>query len=64
MKKVSTAKEMQTIDQRTTNDYGIPDLELMENAGRGCVDALARRFEDDLASKRMLIFWDKVQKAQ
>ena len=56
MKKVSTAKEMQTIDQRTTNDYGIPDLELMENAGRGCVDALARRFEDDLASKRMLIF--------
>ena len=50
---------MQTIDQRTTNDYGIPDLELMENAGRGCVDALARRFEDDLASKRMLIFCGK-----
>ncbi len=59
MKQVTTAKEMQAIDRCAINDYGIPDLELMENAGRGIVDALAKRYPDDLSTKRVLIFCGK-----
>ena len=55
MKIVSTAKEMQEIDERAIIDYGVPSLELMENAGQGIVDALTRRFHD-LSTKRILFF--------
>jgi NAD(P)H-hydrate epimerase len=30
------------LDQRAVEDFGIPSLVLMENAGRGCVDVLER----------------------
>ena len=40
MKIVSTAKEMQEIDDLAINKYGIKGLQLMENAGRGIVEAL------------------------
>lgn len=39
MKTVS-AKEMQTIDRRTIEEYGISSLILMENAGRGVADRI------------------------
>ncbi|SVC66336.1 uncharacterized protein METZ01_LOCUS319190, partial [marine metagenome] len=58
MKIVSTAKEMQEIDERAIIDYGVPSLELMENAGQGIVDALTRRFHD-LSTKRILVFCGK-----
>ena len=58
MKIVSTAKEMQEIDERAIVDYGVPSLELMENAGQGIVDALTRRFHD-LSTKQILVFCGK-----
>ena len=49
---------MQEIDERTIIDYGVPSLELMENAGQGVVEALTIRFHD-LSTKRILIFCGK-----
>ncbi|MBU3952324.1 MAG: NAD(P)H-hydrate epimerase, partial [Proteobacteria bacterium] len=38
-----TANQMQRMDHKTINSYGIPGRVLMENAGRGAADMLARR---------------------
>ncbi|OQX19684.1 MAG: hypothetical protein BWK76_03745 [Desulfobulbaceae bacterium A2] len=38
------ARQMRELDRRTMEDYGIPGLVLMENAGRGAVEALVRRY--------------------
>ena len=38
--KVVTAHTMQEIDGRTIGEFGIPGLQLMENAGRACVDTI------------------------
>ncbi len=40
--KIVTAEEMKRLDRKATADYGIPSLLLMENAGRGTVDAIER----------------------
>jgi len=37
-----TRSQSREIDRRAIEDYGIPGLVLMENAGRGCVDVLER----------------------
>jgi hydroxyethylthiazole kinase-like uncharacterized protein yjeF len=37
---LATAEEMRRADRRATERYGVPSLLLMENAGRGAVDAL------------------------
>ncbi|HXX23174.1 MAG TPA: NAD(P)H-hydrate dehydratase [Terriglobia bacterium] len=42
--KILTAAQMQKIDRLTTERYGVPSLTLMENAGRGVVEFLAKRF--------------------
>jgi NAD(P)H-hydrate epimerase len=39
---LATAEEMRRADRRATEQYGVPSLLLMENAGRGAVDALER----------------------
>jgi NAD(P)H-hydrate epimerase len=39
---LATAEEMRRADRRVTERYGVPSLLLMENAGRGAVDALVR----------------------
>jgi hydroxyethylthiazole kinase-like uncharacterized protein yjeF len=39
---LARAEEMRQADRRATERYGVPSLLLMENAGRGAVDALAR----------------------
>lgn len=53
--KIVTAKLMQDLDRRAIEEYGIPGLILMENAGRGAVEALTRHF-GDLAGKIVSIF--------
>lgn len=40
--KVLTAAEMREVDRLTTERYGIPSLQLMENAGRKAADAVLR----------------------
>jgi NAD(P)H-hydrate epimerase len=42
--KLVTAKQMQTLDSLAIKEYGIPGLTLMENAGRGAVDAMVKKF--------------------
>ncbi len=37
-----TREQCRSLDRRAINEYGIPGLVLMENAGRGCVDVLER----------------------
>ena len=58
MKKVLTAAEMQAIDKRAIEECGLPGTILMENAGRGSVDFLKRRFPD-LGEKKIVVFAGK-----
>lgn len=58
MRKILTAAQMQTIDKRAIEEYGIPGMILMENAGRGAVDFLKGRFPG-LGSKKVVVFAGK-----
>lgn len=49
---------MQAIDRCAIEEYGIPGILLMENAGRESVEILKRKFPD-LASKKIVIFAGK-----
>ncbi len=40
-----TADQMQRMDQKTIHSFGIPGTVLMENAGRGALDMLVRKFK-------------------
>jgi NAD(P)H-hydrate epimerase len=42
--KVVTTHTMQEIDRQAIEEFGIPGLDLMENAGQSCVDALISGF--------------------
>lgn len=53
--KIATAEQMLLCDRLTSAEYNIPGLELMENAGRGTVAAMARHF-GRLAERKVLIF--------
>jgi NAD(P)H-hydrate epimerase len=56
--KVVTAKEMQDIDRITIDDYGIPGIILMENAAKGVVASLFKKFLD-IKDKKIGIFAGK-----
>ena len=56
--KVVTSHTMQDIDKQTINEFGIPSLELMENAGRSCTDVIVREF-GHTQNKRVLILAGK-----
>lgn len=53
--KIATVEQMQLCDRLTSEEYGLPGLELMENAGRGTVAAMIRHF-GLLAEMKVLIF--------
>lgn len=40
-----TTRQMQAMDGKTINEFGIPGLVLMENAGRGALEMLVERFD-------------------
>ncbi len=42
--KVVTVHTMQEIDKRAIEEFGIPGLNLMENAGQSCTDAIVEEF--------------------
>jgi hydroxyethylthiazole kinase-like uncharacterized protein yjeF len=44
-----TPSEMQALDRRAVEDFSIPGLVLMENAGRGVTRLIERRFADRLS---------------
>ncbi len=52
--KILTSAEMQRVDRLTTEQFGVPSLTLMENAGRAVVEFLAERFSP-LDSHEILI---------
>ena len=58
MQKILTAAEMQAIDKRAIEEFGIPGMILMENAGRGAVEYLKDRFPD-LGNKKIAVFAGK-----
>lgn len=42
--KVVTGETMQRMDRRAIEEFGIPGIDLMEHAGRGCAAAIIERF--------------------
>jgi NAD(P)H-hydrate epimerase len=56
--KVLTAAQMRETDRLTTERYGIPGLELMENAGTAIAEFLLEKFPD-LSRRRILILCGK-----
>ncbi|BDV43379.1 bifunctional NAD(P)H-hydrate repair enzyme [Geotalea uraniireducens] len=42
--KIVTGETMQGLDRRVIDEFGIPGLQLMENAGRGCAVAITEAF--------------------
>jgi hydroxyethylthiazole kinase-like uncharacterized protein yjeF len=56
--KALTAARMREIDRLTTDRYGIASLELMENAGRGVADYIAKR-HSDLDRRRVVVLCGK-----
>ena len=41
-----TAEQMRQVDYKTITEFGIPEIVLMENAGRAIVSFLQEHFED------------------
>jgi NAD(P)H-hydrate epimerase len=56
--KVLTAAQMREADRLTTERYGIPSIELMENAGTAIAEFLREKFAD-LASRKILVLCGK-----
>lgn len=54
--KVVTASEMQLIDKKAIEEYGIPSLTLMENAGKSVAETIIVRFPN---KKRIAVFAGK-----
>lgn len=56
--KVVTAQEMRSIDQRAIDDFNIPGIVLMENAGRRIVEALLEK-HSEIGGRTVTIFIGK-----
>ncbi len=53
--KIVTGERMRELDRETTERYGIPGLELMENAGRGAAGAILQEYPGLVGKGRILI---------
>ncbi len=58
MQKLVTAAQMRELDRRTTQDYGVPSIVLMENAALRVVDVIAERY-GPLTGKRIAVVCGK-----
>src|SRR3990170_774605 len=58
MMKIVTAQEMQLLDKRSIEEYGIPGLILMENAGLAVLREMVRRY-GPLAGKTVTVIAGK-----
>lgn len=56
--KVATAEQMQELDRKAIEAYGIPGILLMENAGRGATETILEVFPD-VRGKRVVIIAGK-----
>lgn len=57
--RVATAKEMKEIDRRAMDEYGIPGIVLMENAGIKVVEAIKQHFGGRVQGKTVTVFVGK-----
>ena len=55
MMKVATAEQMQELDRKAIEQYGIPGIVLMENAGRGAAEEILKAFPDLHRQKTAII---------
>ena len=55
---VFTAAQMREVDRRTTEEYGVPSLQLMENAGARILEVLLQKYPD-LTSRRVVLLCGK-----
>lgn len=53
--KVATASQMQNLDRRAIQEFGIPGIVLMENAGRATAEAIVRHFPD-CGTRKVIVF--------
>ncbi len=53
--KLVNAEEMRAVDNRAINEYKIPSLELMENAGRGIFSYIDQKVLSEFENPRILI---------
>ncbi|MBS4028549.1 MAG: NAD(P)H-hydrate dehydratase [Ignavibacteriales bacterium] len=58
MENLLSSNEMRSCDKRAVEEYSIPSLLLMENAGRSVVDAIEKHF-GNVSGKSFLIFCGK-----
>lgn len=56
--KVATAEQMQELDRKAIEIYGIPGIVLMENAGRGAAEVISNSFPD-LQNRKIAIIAGK-----
>jgi NAD(P)H-hydrate epimerase len=52
---VLTAEQMRAVDHAATADFGVPTLLLMENAGRGVAEVVARELGGRVAGRRVRV---------
>ena len=52
---VLTAEQMRAVDRAATADFGVPTLLLMENAGRGVAEVVARALGGRVAGRRVRV---------
>jgi len=53
--KAVTAGQMQALDKKTIEEYGVPGLVLMENAGIGVFHAISSRFSERLSGGTLVV---------
>ncbi len=56
--KAATSEQMQSLDRKAIDTYGIPGVVLMENAGKGATEVIANTFPD-LQGKKVAIIAGK-----
>ncbi len=56
---ITTSHEMRELDRRASEEYGIPSLVLMENAGLRLFEEAKRLLDDKSRGKRVLVFAGK-----
>lgn len=59
MQKVLTAAEMREVDRRTTEEYGIPSIILMENAAHAVARVITEKLGGSVKGKSILILCGK-----
>lgn len=59
MRKIISASQMREIDRQTSERFGIPSIELMENAAAAVTAAIIRYFKGTVSSKKITVLCGK-----